>query len=148
MGSVIDTCCIFLVSIWIRLTEIFHSWTMIIYRLFLTSFILQISGFCLTFLALLSWFICFRHFIATNATSTFRSIVSSYPGELVLVSIQVKLNIHYILTFIVLFSAMHTSPLMSLPPLQHLSPLIKMDQIYLREIEFCWINKPDWVYRN
>ncbi|KAK9158515.1 hypothetical protein Scep_005089 [Stephania cephalantha] len=29
-----------------------------------------------------------RHFIATNATSTFRSIVSSYPGELVLVSIQ------------------------------------------------------------
>lgn len=29
-----------------------------------------------------------RHFIETNATSTFRSIVSSYPGELVLVSIQ------------------------------------------------------------
>ncbi|KAL0347158.1 UNVERIFIED_CONTAM: Phosphoglycerate kinase [Sesamum calycinum] len=29
-----------------------------------------------------------RHFIVTNATSTFRSIVSSYPGELVLVSIQ------------------------------------------------------------
>ncbi|KAL0375043.1 UNVERIFIED_CONTAM: tRNA (guanine-N(7)-)-methyltransferase [Sesamum radiatum] len=28
------------------------------------------------------------HFIATNATCTFRSIVSSYPGELVLVSIQ------------------------------------------------------------
>ncbi|PIN04608.1 3-phosphoglycerate kinase [Handroanthus impetiginosus] len=28
------------------------------------------------------------HFIATNATSTFRSIVSSYPGQLVLVSIQ------------------------------------------------------------
>ncbi|XP_048225692.1 phosphoglycerate kinase isoform X3 [Ricinus communis] len=28
------------------------------------------------------------HFIATNATTTFRSIVSSYPGELVLVSIQ------------------------------------------------------------
>lgn len=28
------------------------------------------------------------HFVATNATSTFRSIVSSYPGELVLVSIQ------------------------------------------------------------
>ncbi|KAI3472048.1 hypothetical protein Pfo_028736 [Paulownia fortunei] len=28
------------------------------------------------------------HFITTNATSTFRSIVSSYPGELVLVSIQ------------------------------------------------------------
>ncbi|XP_057779198.1 uncharacterized protein LOC130997788 isoform X2 [Salvia miltiorrhiza] len=28
------------------------------------------------------------HFIATNATSTFRSIVSSYPGDLVLVSIQ------------------------------------------------------------
>ncbi|KAL1338493.1 hypothetical protein HN51_033123 [Arachis hypogaea] len=28
------------------------------------------------------------HFIATNATSTFRSIVSTYPGELVLVSIQ------------------------------------------------------------
>ncbi|KAM7254739.1 hypothetical protein ACFE04_019980 [Oxalis oulophora] len=28
------------------------------------------------------------HFIATNATSTFRSIVSSYPGELFLVSIQ------------------------------------------------------------
>ncbi|KAK4798827.1 hypothetical protein SAY86_031153 [Trapa natans] len=29
------------------------------------------------------------HFIATNATSTFRSIVSTYPGEVVLVSIQV-----------------------------------------------------------
>ncbi|XP_059305869.1 phosphoglycerate kinase, cytosolic-like [Lycium ferocissimum] len=29
-----------------------------------------------------------RYFIATNATSTFRSIVSSYPGDLVLVSIQ------------------------------------------------------------
>ncbi|KAL5709986.1 phosphoglycerate kinase [Ranunculus cassubicifolius] len=29
-----------------------------------------------------------RHFIATNATSTFRSIISSYPGEVVLVSIQ------------------------------------------------------------
>ncbi|XP_043815418.1 phosphoglycerate kinase isoform X2 [Manihot esculenta] len=28
------------------------------------------------------------HFISTNATTTFRSIVSSYPGELVLVSIQ------------------------------------------------------------
>ncbi|XP_074369038.1 uncharacterized protein LOC141709045 isoform X1 [Apium graveolens] len=28
------------------------------------------------------------NFLATNATSTFRSIVSSYPGELVLVSIQ------------------------------------------------------------
>uniref|UniRef100_A0A7C9DVI1 tRNA (guanine(46)-N(7))-methyltransferase n=1 Tax=Opuntia streptacantha TaxID=393608 RepID=A0A7C9DVI1_OPUST len=28
------------------------------------------------------------HFIATNATSTFRSIVSSYPGPLILVSIQ------------------------------------------------------------
>ncbi|XP_047330321.1 phosphoglycerate kinase-like [Impatiens glandulifera] len=28
------------------------------------------------------------HFIATNATSTFRSLVSSYPGKLVLVSIQ------------------------------------------------------------
>ncbi|XP_028775192.1 uncharacterized protein LOC114732066 isoform X2 [Neltuma alba] len=28
------------------------------------------------------------HFIATNATSTFRSILSSYPGELILVSIQ------------------------------------------------------------
>ncbi|CAN4117104.1 unnamed protein product [Withania somnifera] len=28
------------------------------------------------------------YFIATNATSTFRSIVSSYPGDLVLVSIQ------------------------------------------------------------
>ncbi|KAK6147026.1 hypothetical protein DH2020_017938 [Rehmannia glutinosa] len=28
------------------------------------------------------------HFITTNATSTFRSIVSSYPGQLVLVSIQ------------------------------------------------------------
>ncbi|XP_054802747.1 phosphoglycerate kinase, cytosolic-like isoform X2 [Prosopis cineraria] len=28
------------------------------------------------------------HFIATNATSTFRSIVSRYPGELILVSIQ------------------------------------------------------------
>ena len=35
-------------------------------------------------------FICGRYFIATNATSTFRSIVSSYPGELVLVSIQVE----------------------------------------------------------
>ncbi|KAL8040403.1 hypothetical protein ABFS82_10G092900 [Erythranthe guttata] len=32
--------------------------------------------------------ICNVHFITTNATSTFRSIVSSYPGELVLVSIQ------------------------------------------------------------
>lgn len=30
-----------------------------------------------------------RYFIVTNATTTFRSIVSSYPGELVLVSIQV-----------------------------------------------------------
>lgn len=29
-----------------------------------------------------------RYFIATNATSTFRSIVSSYPGELILVLIQ------------------------------------------------------------
>ncbi|PIA37252.1 hypothetical protein AQUCO_03000087v1 [Aquilegia coerulea] len=29
-----------------------------------------------------------RYFIATNATSTFRSIVSSYPGDLVLVLIQ------------------------------------------------------------
>ncbi|KAK3022063.1 hypothetical protein RJ639_047331 [Escallonia herrerae] len=29
-----------------------------------------------------------RYFIATNATSSFRSIVSSYPGEIVLVSIQ------------------------------------------------------------
>lgn len=29
-----------------------------------------------------------RHFIATNATSSFRTIVSSYPGQLVLVSIQ------------------------------------------------------------
>lgn len=28
------------------------------------------------------------YFIATNATSTFRSVVSSYPGKLVLVSIQ------------------------------------------------------------
>lgn len=28
------------------------------------------------------------HFISTNATSTFRSIVSTYPGELILVSIQ------------------------------------------------------------
>ncbi|KAL1545825.1 phosphoglycerate kinase [Salvia divinorum] len=28
------------------------------------------------------------HFIATNATSTFRSIISSYPGDLFLVSIQ------------------------------------------------------------
>ncbi|KAL8516688.1 hypothetical protein ACS0TY_015084 [Phlomoides rotata] len=28
------------------------------------------------------------HFLTTNATSTFRSIISSYPGELVLVSIQ------------------------------------------------------------
>ncbi|XP_031102767.1 phosphoglycerate kinase isoform X3 [Ipomoea triloba] len=28
------------------------------------------------------------HFVATNATSTFRSIISSYPGRLVLVSIQ------------------------------------------------------------
>lgn len=28
------------------------------------------------------------HFIATNATSTFRSIVSSYPGSVILVSIQ------------------------------------------------------------
>ncbi|KAJ0087817.1 hypothetical protein Patl1_32155 [Pistacia atlantica] len=28
------------------------------------------------------------YFIATNATSTFRSIVSSYPGKLILVSIQ------------------------------------------------------------
>ncbi|RYR32706.1 hypothetical protein Ahy_A10g047232 isoform C [Arachis hypogaea] len=37
------------------------------------------------------------HFIATNATSTFRSIVSTYPGELVLVSIQVKLKFCYIL---------------------------------------------------
>lgn len=29
-----------------------------------------------------------RYFISTNATSTFRSIVSSYPGDLVLVTIQ------------------------------------------------------------
>ncbi|KAK2974729.1 hypothetical protein RJ640_007156 [Escallonia rubra] len=29
-----------------------------------------------------------RYFIATNATSSFRSVVSSYPGEIVLVSIQ------------------------------------------------------------
>lgn len=34
--------------------------------------------------------VCVRYFIATNATSTFRSIVSSYPGKLILVSIQVK----------------------------------------------------------
>ncbi|KAE8705973.1 Phosphoglycerate kinase isoform 2 [Hibiscus syriacus] len=32
------------------------------------------------------------YFIDTNATSTFRSIVSSYPGDLVLVSIQVFLQ--------------------------------------------------------
>ncbi|WOL09858.1 hypothetical protein Cni_G18611 [Canna indica] len=30
-----------------------------------------------------------RYFLSTNATSTFRSIVSSYPGDLVLVTIQV-----------------------------------------------------------
>lgn len=36
-----------------------------------------------------SCFHCVRYFIATNATSTFRSILSDYPGELVLVSIQV-----------------------------------------------------------
>uniref|UniRef100_A0A452YB28 tRNA (guanine(46)-N(7))-methyltransferase n=1 Tax=Aegilops tauschii subsp. strangulata TaxID=200361 RepID=A0A452YB28_AEGTS len=29
-----------------------------------------------------------RYFLSTNATSTFRSIVSSYPGQLTLVSIQ------------------------------------------------------------
>ncbi|XP_021747665.1 uncharacterized protein LOC110713525 [Chenopodium quinoa] len=29
-----------------------------------------------------------RHFIGTNATSTFRTIVSGYPGRLILVSIQ------------------------------------------------------------
>ncbi|KAJ8441239.1 hypothetical protein Cgig2_033963 [Carnegiea gigantea] len=29
-----------------------------------------------------------KHFIATNATSTFRSIVSTYPGSVILVSIQ------------------------------------------------------------
>ncbi|XP_050227352.1 uncharacterized protein LOC126676991 [Mercurialis annua] len=29
-----------------------------------------------------------RHFIATNATTTFHSIVRSYPGELILVSVQ------------------------------------------------------------
>lgn len=36
-------------------------------------------------------FICIfiRHFLPANATSTFRSIISSYPGKLVLVSIQV-----------------------------------------------------------
>ncbi|TKY46506.1 Phosphoglycerate kinase [Spatholobus suberectus] len=34
------------------------------------------------------------YFIATNATSTFRSIVSTYPGELVLVSIQVNIKFH------------------------------------------------------
>ncbi|XP_057445565.1 uncharacterized protein LOC130737738 isoform X2 [Lotus japonicus] len=32
------------------------------------------------------------YFIATNATSTFRSIISTYPGELVIVSIQVFLQ--------------------------------------------------------
>ncbi|CAL9144115.1 unnamed protein product, partial [Musa hybrid cultivar] len=32
------------------------------------------------------------YFISTNATSTFRSIVSSYPGDLVLVAIQVQVS--------------------------------------------------------
>lgn len=34
-------------------------------------------------------FVSCRHFISTNATSTFHSIVSSYPGDLAIVSIQV-----------------------------------------------------------
>nr|KYP57689.1 hypothetical protein KK1_003957 [Cajanus cajan] len=33
--------------------------------------------------------------VATNATSTFHSIVSTYPGELVLVSIQVNIEFLY-----------------------------------------------------
>ncbi|BAF26609.2 Os10g0442100, partial [Oryza sativa Japonica Group] len=33
-----------------------------------------------------------RYFVSTNATSTFRSIVSSYPGQLALVTIQVYLQ--------------------------------------------------------
>lgn len=37
---------------------------------------------------LLKFFGCLRYFIATNATSTFHSIVSNYPGEVILVSIQ------------------------------------------------------------
>ncbi|KAI3471876.1 hypothetical protein Pfo_028564 [Paulownia fortunei] len=39
------------------------------------------------------------HFITTNATSTFRSIVSSYPGELVLVSIQQPYMLSYLTGF-------------------------------------------------
>lgn len=38
---------------------------------------------------LFEFVVTFRYFIATNATSTFRSIVCTYPGQVVLVSIQV-----------------------------------------------------------
>ncbi|KAL3825877.1 hypothetical protein ACJIZ3_021906 [Penstemon smallii] len=37
------------------------------------------------------------YFITTNATSTFKSIVSSYPGELVLVSVQVILQCIFVI---------------------------------------------------
>lgn len=33
-----------------------------------------------------------RYFLSTNATSTFGSIVSSYPGDLVIVTIQVHVS--------------------------------------------------------
>lgn len=39
-----------------------------------------------------SYSVIVRYFIPTNATSTFRSIVSSYPGNLLLVSIQVQIQ--------------------------------------------------------
>lgn len=62
-------------------------------------------AFCIQF-NLIFWFhhlnpviiiiVSVRYFIGTNATSTFRSIVSSYPGQLILVSIQVYTFIKYL----------------------------------------------------
>ncbi|XP_065009895.1 uncharacterized protein LOC135639844 isoform X2 [Musa acuminata AAA Group] len=45
------------------------------------------------------------YFISTNATSTFRSIVSSYPGDLVLVAIQITFMRYNLLSSILLSSA-------------------------------------------
>ena len=65
-------------------------------------------------------FLHFRYFVATNATSTFRSIVSTYPGQLVLVSIQVNITFWLLWVFSVLLVLPYIPLLMLLVSSVHL----------------------------
>ena len=70
----------FPIIVWTDSLRLMLSFSFVLFLCYLLCFIINIAAV----------YFFDRYFVSTNATSTFHSIVSSYPGRLTLVTIQVS----------------------------------------------------------